>query len=276
MKLKDTFWLWGHPEGCFNNGQWDADFFGESRMTPTEACNYLGIDKVFMVPFHHEVNRRQYNKSFSKLKSVGWECFGADKSPEKVEQIIADSSDFPNISAAVFDDFFGQKKQRIESGDTVDPRKLWQIRKRLNENKVRRIDMWMVVYTREFGLDGAEDEDAKQYLAPFDGLIMWTWHERDIRLAPKKFEILKTLSPSNRKMFGCYLYNFGERKEATAEAVKWQLDFYREKILSGEAEGIVFHTNTMADMDFAAYDAALEWINEHGEEEIEPPVSSFR
>ena len=87
MKLKDTFWLWGHPEGCFNDGRWDADFFGKSRMTPAEACSYLGIDGVFMVPFHHEVNRRQYNKSFSRLASVGWECFGADKNPEKIEEI---------------------------------------------------------------------------------------------------------------------------------------------------------------------------------------------
>jgi hypothetical protein len=69
-------------------------------------------------------------------------------------------------------------------------------------------------------------------------------------------------------MFGCYLYNFGERKQATAEAVKWQLDFYLEKLRSGEAEGVVLHTNTMADMDFPAYDAAIEWLDLHGDEEI--------
>jgi hypothetical protein len=69
-------------------------------------------------------------------------------------------------------------------------------------------------------------------------------------------------------MFGCYLWNFGESKPATAEAVKWQLDWYREKILAGEAEGVVLHTNTMADLDLEAYDAAIAWMNEHGDEEI--------
>ena len=54
---------------------------------------------------------------------------------------------------------------------------------------------------------------------------------------------------------------------ATAKAVKWQLDFYRERILAGEAEGVVLHTNTMADMDYEAYDAAIEWLEEHGDEE---------
>ena len=43
---------------------------------------------------------------------------------------------------------------------------------------------------------------------------------------------------------------------------------YAEKILAGEAEGVVPHTNTMADMDFESYDAYLEWMAEHGDEEI--------
>ena len=47
MKIKDRFWLWGHPEGRYNNE------FGNkrvSRMTPMEACSYLGVNNVFMVP----------------------------------------------------------------------------------------------------------------------------------------------------------------------------------------------------------------------------------
>ena len=50
--------------------------------------------------------------------------------------------------------------------------------------------------------------------------------------------------------------------------VKYQLDFYYEKIKSGEAEGIVFHTNTMADLDLEAYDIACAWLDEHGDEQF--------
>ena len=46
-------------------------------------------------------------------------------------------------------------------------------------------------------------------------------------------------------------------------------DFYRERILAGEAEGVVLHTNTMADLDYPAYDAAIAWMEEHGDEEVE-------
>ncbi len=124
MKLRDKFWLWGHPEGRYN---YEYGNNRESRMTPMAGCLYLGVRNTFMVP-------------------VGWEV--------------------------------------------------------------------------------------------------------------------------DRRMFGCYLYNFGERKQATGEAVTWQLDWYREKILAGEAEGVVLHTNTMADLDYEAYDAAIRWMNEHGDEEI--------
>ena len=67
MLLRDRFWLWGHPEGRYNL---NADDFGcpdVSRMSPMEACLYLGIRNTFMVPVGVDVNRRQYNKSFKTL-----------------------------------------------------------------------------------------------------------------------------------------------------------------------------------------------------------------
>ena len=246
MKLRDKFWQWGHPEGCYNNGQDGWGNMAESRMTPMEGCLYLGISKTFMVPVGRKINR-----------------------PEKIEQIIEESKEFPNITAAVLDDFVGKAKKRRDAGEEVNADILVSVRERFNHNEVRPIDMWMVLYTREFGLEGVDDTPLCPFLDACNGIIMWTWEEKDVPLIPKKFEVLKKLTPGTRKMFGCYLYNFGERKQATAEAVKWQLDFYREKILAGEAEGVVFHTNTMADLDYEAYDAALEWMAIHGDEEVD-------
>ena len=262
MKLRDTFWLWGHPEGRYNNEYGNEK---ASRMTPMEGCLYLGINKTFMIPVGIPVNRRQYNKSFKTLSQVGWDCFGADTAPEKIDQLIEESKEFKNITTAVFDDFYGRVLRSKSQGIPVSPDAFWDIRKKLNDNN---LDMWMVSYTYEFGLHAEDDEDFKQFIDPFDGIIMWTWEEKDVPLIPEKYEIFKKLTSNCRRMFGCYLYNFGERKQATGEAVKWQLDFYRDKIIKGEAEGVVFHTNTMADLDYEAYDAALEWMELHGDEEI--------
>lgn len=265
MRLRDNCWLWGHPEGAFNKGTVEDlyKFKDTSRMTPMEGCLYLGIRNTFMVPMRIPVNRRQYNKSFKTLREVGWECYSAGTNPEVIEPLIKEAKEFKNIGRVVFDDF-----QRGGKYKEIPIENLENIHARLHNNGGRPLDMWMVLYTQEFGLDPEKDEDFMRYIAPFDGIIMWTWKECDVPLIPEKFELFKKLTPNNRRMFGCYLYNFGECKPATAEAVRWQLDWYRERIMAGEAEGIVLHTNTMADVDYEAYDAAVAWMDEHGDEEI--------
>ena len=260
MKIKDRFWLWGHPEGRYNNEYGNTRV---SRMTPMEGCLYLGVRNTFMVPVHVDVNRRQYNKSFTTLNNVAWECWNAAFEPEKIEQNIQEAADFPNITAVVFDDFVRKGKYK-----TFPVSNLETIHHRLHNNEVHPMDMWMVLYTHEFGIDPEEDAYFRQYLAPFDGVIMWNWKESHYKEIPEKFEIFKKMTPGQRRMFGCYLWNFGEQKAATAEAVTWQLNWYRERIIAGEAEGVVLHTNTMADLDLEAYDAALAWMAEHGEEDI--------
>ena len=266
MKLRDRFWLWGHPEGRYNN---NIDNYGcpdVSRMTPMEGCLYLGISNTFMVPVGWQVNRRQYNKSFKPLNKVGWEFFRKLETPELIEDYISEAREFPNINCVVFDDF----KACLHTHDLekLDSR-LNYVLDRIRNNDVRRLDSWMVIYTHEFGVDEEKDKAFDPIMKLFDGIIMWNWCESNYKEIPEKFEVFKKLTQTNRRMFGCYLYNFGERCQATGEAVKWQLDFYREKIFAGEAEGVVLHTNTMADLDYEAYDACLEWMAEHGDEEIE-------
>ncbi len=259
MLLRDRFWLWGHREGCYNNA-WGND--SPSRMTPMEACLYLGIRNSFMI-VGSSSNRRQYNKSVKTLRQIGWECFDAGTNPEIVEPLIAEAADFPNIGCVVFDDF-----QRGSQYKNMPLENLYHIKDRLKTGGVRPLDMWMVLYTKEFGIDAEKDADFMRYIEPFDGIIMWTWTEKEVPLIPEKFEIFKKMTPNNRRMFGCYLWNFGEHKPATREAVLWQLDWYREKILAGEAEGVVLHTNTMCDLDLDAYDAAVEWMEKHGDEVV--------
>jgi len=267
MVLRDKFWLWGHPEGRYNNEYGNT---GISRMTPMEGCLYLGVRNTFMVPVGVDVNRRQYNKSFTTLKGVAWECYNAGKDPSVVEPLICEAADFPNINGVVFDDF---QRGGAAEYTKIPVENLWKVRERLHNNDVRPLNMWMVLYTNEFDLDPNDpassryDEKAfEPYVAPFDGIIMWTWCEKNIHWVPKKFEAFKKLTEGKRRMIGCYLWNFGEKKPATAEAVKWQLDWYRERLLAGEIEGVVLHTNTMADLDLEAYDVAVAWMKEHGDE----------
>ena len=269
MLLRDRCWLWGHPEGCFNTTK-EYGLTSPSRMTPMECCDYLGISNTFMVPMGIDVNRRQYNKSFKRLNNVGWDCFNAAVSPEKIEMLIDDAKNFSNITLGVFDDFKNSDEKDMPPRYKRFPiQNLYDVINRMHNNEVRRLDAWMVLYTRLFGVDEQDDREFQPYMDAFDGVIMWTWEEFNIPVIPEKFEIFKKLTPNNRRMFGCYLYDFHQGKQSTPELVKWQLDFYYEQIKKGDAEGIVFHTNTMADLDFEAYDVACKWLEEHGDEEYE-------
>ena len=262
MKLRDRFWLWGHPEGRYNTE------FGnnkESRMTPMEGCLYLGVRNVFMVPVQRDVNERQYNKSFKTLKQVGWGYTLHQREHAKFDRILDQAREFPNIGCIALDDFVpaiyhGAEALYEEVKTLVDG---------FTNNDVRKLDTWMVLYTKEFGVNEENDKALRPFLDLVDGVIMWTWEEKDVELIPEQFEIFKKYTPNTRRMVGCYLYNFGEHKQATGEKVKWQLDFWKDKIISGEIEGVVLHTNTMADLDYEAYDAACEWMDAHGDEEID-------
>jgi hypothetical protein len=118
---------------------------------------------------------------------------------------------------------------------------------------------------------GENEEDDKQflpYVEPFDGIIMWTWEEKDIVKFEEKFKKFKEITEGKRRMLGLYLYNFGEHKKATGPAVQWQFDRYYELLKAGEIEGIVLHTNTMADLDHESYEVATKWLAIHADDEI--------
>jgi hypothetical protein len=157
MILRDKFWLWGHPEGRYNL---NADNFGcpdVSRMSPMEACSYLGIRNTFMVPVGVKVNKRQYNKSFKTLNQVGWECFDACEKPELVDEIINEAKDFKNISCVVIDDFKIEEKG-VPRYKRLPVSMLKDLNEKLHNNDVRRLDSWMVLYTFQFG------ENEEEYL----------------------------------------------------------------------------------------------------------------
>lgn len=233
-------------------------------MTPFEGICYLGGRNLFMVPVGVNVNRRQYNKSFRPLREVGWEICNAGIDPDVVNQLIEESKEFGNTGCGVFDDFFrGSVDYR-----QVPIENLYEVRRRLHEDGPRPLAMWMVLYTADYGLDRKQNAALMPYLEPFDGIILWTWEEKDIVQFDEKYELFSEMAKDKRKMLGLYLFNFGESRQATAKAVLWQLERYSELLRQGAIEGIVLHTNTMADLDYEAYNVCVDWMDKHGDGEI--------
>ena len=262
--LKDKLWLWGHPEGHYNNDYGNPDI---SRMTPLEGALYLDCSGVFMIPAGAKVNRRQYHMSFTPLKRVGWDLLrddngdpenGAGVNMEVVDELIEESKEFENISCGVFDDFYAcgrYKKYPLEQ--------IKKVSERLHTAGPRPLDMWMVLYTHEFGVDEQAEKEFAPYFEPFDGIIMWTWSDRLLDEFEDKYKMFSEIAKDKKRMIGLYLYAFGNKRQANPEKVLWQLDRYLELLKAGEIEGICLHTNTMADLDHEAYKVCKEWLNIH-------------
>ena len=259
-KLRDKYWIWGHPENCFQ-GHYNHEI--ECRMTPMEGALYMGARNMFMVPNANKtvVNVRQYNYSFTTLDHVGWLI---NHHPEVHDPIIAEAKDFPNIDCMVFDDFFRIK----DTQDPVTVEEMFAMRDKLHNNPIRPMDMWMVLYTHEFDEPKYPDEAVDPYIAPFDGIIMWNWWESRIGEFEKKYAWFRAHTEGEKRMLGLYVYNFGEKKQAEPDVVLWQLNRYYELLKAGEIDGIVLHTNAMADCDYPAFKVVHDWMLEHGDEEI--------
>ena len=267
--LKDKLWLWAHPEGRYNNEYGNNEI---SRMTPLEGAMYLDCTGLFMVPVGVQLNRRQYNHSFKPMQRVGWDLLrdnngdplkGAGTNPDFAKELVEEAKDFPNITCGVFDDFIAGgrfKNFPIEN--------LWKTRDILHNNDVRPLEMWMVLYTCEFGVDEEKDNEFWPCIEPFDGIMLWTMGESNLWKFEDRFKIYKEKTQGKKRILGLYLYNFGDQRKADPKEVAWQLDRYYELLRNKEVDGICLHTNTMADLGHEGYKVCTDWLAIHADDEL--------
>ena len=267
--LKDKLWLWAHPEGKYYNEYGNTEV---SRMTPLEGAMYLDCTGLFMVPAGTLVNRRQYNHSFKPMQRVGWDLLrsnegksleGAGVHPEFANELVEEAREFKNITCGVFDDFIAGGRYKNFPLENI-----YKTADILHNNDVRRLDMWMVLYIDEFGVNEEEDKQFWPYIEPFDGIMLWTMGESNLWKFEERFKIYKEKTAGKKRILGLYLYNFGDSKKADPKEVAWQLDRYYELLRNKEVDGICLHTNTMADLDHDAYKVCLDWLEKHANDEL--------
>jgi len=260
MKLRDKLWIWGHRAGSHN-----SKYGFESFMSPVEAAVYLGVSNVFMVSLKGNIVPPfdKFSRALSVLREIKYSVVGDSSSPDNAssfgdtEEIIRQANLFDNITGGIFDDFYSERRLKVYT-----PEVLGAIRRRLNSNK-KPLDMWSVIYDHNLNIDAQGQIDA------FDGLSYWTWRHSDLDKFESNYGKFLALTPEKRRMLGCYLYDYGTSTQVPAQKIVWQLDRYTECIKKGEAEGIIFCSNTVADLGFEAVAAAKEWIAKHGDTEID-------
>ena len=245
-RVSDKLWVFGHPvnslKGC-------AGLSGDSKVSPIEAMNDFGARNLFYVMMGRPADIVRYNEEAVSAARIGWSVDGS----VRLEDILAQAKVFPNIDRALFDNFFSAENSG-NNWKKYSLQDLMNIRDRLH---AAGLEMWVVYYTMQ------SDLDAGAYLELFDGVTFWFWDEPSNDYFDRSCEQFIRNTPGKKRLIGCYLYNFGQSREATADSVLHQLDREKDLIDAGLIDGIILHTNAVGGLGFGAYEAAKKWTDLH-------------
>ena len=266
MKLRGRLWLWGQDAGthhAYHNNEWKLP--GVNRMGPAEGARHFGIVNCCRVvmsgkpvpPFDGE------SEKLKGLKRVVWSIVGDGSSTRHkdgatdLDEVIRQARLFPNVVGGIFDDFFVDNASPRVSLD-----QLKQTKRRLSSSPPRPLDLWVVYYARQLA------QDYRAYLDVCDVITLWTWKGADLPNIDRNLAELCRITPGKRRLAGCYLWNYGERKPLTTAQMELQCSRYHEWIRKGDLDGIIFCSNTLADIGLEAAEWLRTWVREVGDEEV--------
>lgn len=276
MKVKDRFWIWGQDPGSHHGvGQGKINTYklpGINRMDSASGGKYFGIPnccRVAMVagpvpPFDAE------SEKLKDFKQVVWSAVGAggvtrnSDDQSDIDEVLRQAKKYPNVIGAVLDDFFASVQGFVKDGKIArhSVGSIRSMRDKLHGFSKRRLDLWMVWYAAQLDLDVAE------YLELCDVITLWTWSGSELAALDDNIRKFVAKTPGKRRLAGCYMWNYGERKPLTMEQMQFQLDRYYHWIKKGSLEGIVFCSNCIADIGLEAAELTRQWIAKVGNEKI--------
>ena len=144
--VRDRLWIWGHEANSFT-----AFKAPPSRITPTEACHYMGIPNCIMVVFADkpEPPFDQHALAMSTLDRVVWSVIGDAGSRRNDKQsdlqaVLDVAAKYPNIKGAILDDFFRHGNPWGTPRYTVE--QFAALQKGLHAGG---LDLWVVLYQAE-------------------------------------------------------------------------------------------------------------------------------
>ena len=118
--VHDRLWIWGHVEGSYDNAYGLPQ---NSRMTPLQAAEYLGIPNIIMVRYNTGHSNEptppfdEYAKQYANTNKLMWSFVGAGGGTSREEQyhVVELAKKMPNITCLFMDDFFHGNAVPVES-----------------------------------------------------------------------------------------------------------------------------------------------------------------
>ena len=262
--VRDHLWLFTVPA--------NTDFESVQRrslMTPAESGLYFDIPNLIIVQAdtteakygRFELPFAQYAIALRPFKRIVWSVTGSGgiNSEAETREVMKLARSTPNFTGIMFDDFFSSKKEGKKAVFTVE--ELGRIRQELKSIGTR-LDILATYYTQLLDLDLSE------YLKLIDVLTLWTWRSAEIPDIEKNLTRLDNVAPNTRKMLGCYMYDFDLRKSVAIPAMEQQCETGLRLLKQKRIEGMIFLSNTVADLGFESVEWTRNWIQKVGDTKV--------
>jgi hypothetical protein len=259
-KVRERLWIWGQEP----NGHHAYNLPGVSKMSALEGACYLGVPNCCRVVMTGKPLPPwdQDSMALVTLKQVVWSVIGSggskrnDAGAGDLDEVLRQAQRFPNVTGGVLDDFLGRRR------DIFSPAHVAAWRDRLHAFPARPLDLWIVLY------DNQLLPEVQPYLDLCDVITFWTWKAELLENLEENFDRFVAMTPGKRRLNGCYMYDYGNRKLLPVELMQRQCELGLRWMRQGRLEGLIFCSNCCADLAMPAVEWTRDWIAKVGEEEV--------
>ena len=260
-KLRDHYWIWAHPTNAMHLHVNKAPLSkGVSTISPVDGLEYIGATNLIYIDFIRKFDMYLEGERSRHVPKVGW----AIKQDVTVAKLTTVAKQYPNIKIGILDDFFAPSNT-TNNFTNYTLEQMAEIRDQLH---AAGLEFWVVFYSEnveQFGI-----EKIRPYLKMFDGVTFWFWDEKDVADFDKHIDLFLRETEGQKRMIGCYLFNFATNAPVDGKLVIEQLEKERQMLKDGTIQGVVLHTNTVFGLKepFEAVEMCKQWMEEHGDELI--------
>ena len=249
--LKDNLWLWGQKPSGYDDAGYGLP--KGNKMTPTEGLEFFDIPNLCRVKLSSEASNSFINDPWisDAASKVCLSLVGAGGEVPRVdiEDILTLAKSDERIVSAVMDDFISQKRMKA-----FTPEVLGGYIDRLHNNLPRPLELWSVLYERDF--DITPIDRARM----FDVTTFWIWFGENLDNYEQHFRRIREIVNGGRIMLGIYMYDFGNKRPLSDDAMRRQLEFVERKYNEGMIEGAILCSNVIADIGLSTVEITRSWI----------------
>ncbi len=262
--VRDRLWVFA----CAANSDY-VHIRRRSVMTPVESALYLEVPNILVVQSsegeapYGRLNPplAQYTIAMRPLKRVVWSVVGSGgfTAPAETKEVLELAKTVPNFAGLMLDDFFSGLKSGKRAVLSVD--ELAQIRRQLKEIH-RKLEIFATLYV------GQLDLPLHDYWKLIDVLTLWTGSPAELAHLEANQKKLEKEVPQARKMLGCYLIDYDQKKGIPVDAMRLQCETGLRWLKQGRIEGMIFLGNTVMDLGFESVEWTRQWIRKVGDTKL--------